>query len=174
MTPQAPRITFSRASLLWLCGLSGLLAFQGGCASVGSSDGSGGATVTGGTSCVGNCTIISQQISPQTIKEIEALGLTKAALTQFFNDLGRKNIPPEALDHELRDIVENYLDLKAKLATFSSEDPEVTALTQQARQAVEVVNFPLAERLFNEASQRDEQAAQHLFFRRIDLADIDE
>lgn len=48
------------------------------------------------------------------------------------------------------------------MATFSSEDPEVTALTQQARQAVEVVNFPLAERLFNEASLRDEQSAQHL------------
>ncbi|MEP6889140.1 MAG: hypothetical protein ABI955_00420, partial [Nitrospirota bacterium] len=42
------------------------------------------------------------------------------------------------------------------------EDPEVAKLTQQARQAVEAVIFPLAERLFNEASQRDEQAAQHL------------
>ncbi len=162
MTPQTAHIRFNRASFLLLCGLSSALALQGGCASVGSSDGSGGATVTGGTSCVGNCTIISQQILPQTIKEIEALGLTKAALNQFFNDLGRKNIPTEALDHELRDIAKQYLDLKAKLATLSSEDPEVTALIQQARQAVEAVNFPLAERLFNEASQRDEQAAQHL------------
>ena len=45
---------------------------------------------------------------------------------------------------------------------MSSEDPQITALIQQARQAVETVNFSLAERLFNEASQRDEQAAQHL------------
>jgi tetratricopeptide (TPR) repeat protein len=76
--------------------------------------------------------------------------------------LGRKNIPPESLDHELRDIAKNYLDLKAKIAALSSEYPEVTALIQQARQAVETVNFPLAERLFNEASQRDLEAAQHL------------
>ena len=158
MTPQAPRITFSRASLLWLCGLSCLLAFQGGCAIVGSSTGSDGATVTGGTSCVGICTNISER----TIKELKSLGITEAALNQFFKELGRNNIPPEALDHELRDIAKNYLDLKTKIATFSSEDPEVTTLLQQARQAVEAVNFPLAERLFNEASQRDEQAAQNL------------
>ncbi|MEK6641333.1 MAG: hypothetical protein AABZ17_11775 [Nitrospirota bacterium] len=162
MTPQTPRITFNRSSLLLLCGLSGLLAFQGGCASVGSSDGSGSATVTGGTSCVGNCTFISQQISPETRKEIIAQGITETALNQFFNDLGRKNVPPEKLDHELRDIAKNYLDLKTKIAALSSEDPEVTVLIQQARQAVEAVNFPLAERLFNEASQRDEQAAQNL------------
>ena len=162
MTSQTARDTFSRLSFLLLCGLSGLLVFHGGCAIVGSSDGLGGAKVTGGTSCVGNCTIISQQISPQTIKDIEALGLTKAALNQFLNDLGRNKTSPEALDHELRDIAKNYLDLKTKIATFSSEDPQVTALIQQARQAVEAVNFPLAERLFNEASQRDEQAAQHL------------
>jgi len=79
-----------------------------------------------------------------------------------FNDLDRKKTPPEALDHELRDIAKNYLDLKTKLAKLSSEDPEVTKLIEQARQAVEAVNFPLAERLFNEASQRDVQAAQNL------------
>ena len=162
MTSPAARITYARSSLLFLCGLSSLLAFQGGCAIVGSSDGSGGATVTGGTSCVGNCTFISQQITPETRKELIAKGITEAALNQFFNDLSRKNVPPEQLDHELRDIAKNYLDLKTKLAALSSEDPEVTALLQQARQAVEAVNFPLAERLFNEAGQRDVQAAQHL------------
>ena len=101
-------------------------------------------------------------IPPETITQLKAQGITEAALNQFFNDLGRKKTPPESLDHELRDIAKNYLDLKTKIATLSSEDPEVTALIQQARQAVEAVNFPLAERLFNEASQRDVQAAQHL------------
>ena len=158
MTPQTARITFSRSSLLLLCGLSGVLAFHEGCAIVGSATGSDGSTVTGGTSCVGVCTNISEQ----TIKDLKSLGITEAALKQFFNDLGRKKTPPEALDHELRDIAKNYLDLKTKIAALSSEDSDVTALIQQARQAVEAVNFPLAERLFNEASQRDEQAAQHL------------
>ena len=141
-----------------LCGLSSLLAFHEGCAIVGSSSGSDRSTVTGGTSCVGICTNISEH----TIKELKSLGITQAALDQFFHDMGRKKIPPEAVDHELREIAKNYLDLKTKIAALSSEDPDVTAIIQQARQAVEAVNFPLAERLFNEASQRDEQAAQHL------------
>ena len=159
MTPQTVRITFFRSSLLLFCGLSSVLAFQGGCAITGSSSGSNGSTVSGGSAqvCIG-----CSAIPPETITQLKAQGITEAALNQFLNDLGRKKIPPEALDHELRDIAKNYLDLKAKLATLSSEDPEVAALTQQARQAVEAVNFPLAERLFYEASQRDEQAAQHL------------
>ncbi|HSL04323.1 MAG TPA: hypothetical protein VK901_12410 [Nitrospiraceae bacterium] len=159
MIPQTPRITLYRPSLLLLCGLSGVLAFQGGCASVGSSTGSNNATVSGGVAqvCIG-----CSGIPPETITQLKAQGITEAALNQFFNDLGRKNIPPEALDHELREIAKHYLDLKTKIAALSSEDPEVTAFIQQARQAVEAVNFPLAERLFNEASRRDEQAAQHL------------
>ena len=159
MTPQTARITFFRSSLLLFCGLSSLLAFQGGCAIVGPSKGLDGATVSGGVAqvCIG-----CSAIPPETITQLKAQGITEAALNQFFNDLGRKKIPPEALDHELRDIAKNYLDLKTKIAALLSEDPEVTALIQQARQAVEAVNFPLAERLFNEASQRDEQAAQHL------------
>jgi tetratricopeptide (TPR) repeat protein len=76
--------------------------------------------------------------------------------------LGRNKVPPDSLDHELRKIAKDYLDLKTIIAALSSDDPEVTALIQQARQAVEAVNFPLAERLFNEASQRDEQAARRL------------
>ena len=162
MTSRTPRDTFSRSSLLLLGGLSGVLAFQGGCAIVGSSSGSNGATATGGTSCVGNCTFISEQITPETRKELIAKGITEAGLNQFFNDLGRQNVPLNNLDHELRDIAKNYLDHKTKIAALSSQDPDVTALIQQARQAVEAVNFPLAERLFNEASQRDEQAAQNL------------
>ena len=159
MTPQTARITFFRSSLLLFCGLSGVLAFQGGCAAVEPSSGSNNATLSGG---VDQVCILCSSASPETITQLKAQGITEAALNQFFNDLGRKKIPPEALDHELRDIAKNYLDLKTKIAALSPEDPEVTALIQQARQAVEAVNFPLAERLFNDASQRDEQVAQRL------------
>ena len=159
MTPQTPCIMFSRSSLLLLCGLSGMLAFQGGCAFVGPSSGSDHATVSGGVAqvCIG-----CSSIPPETITQLKAQGITEAALNQFFNDLGRKKIPPQALDHELREIAKHYLDLKVKIAALLSEDSEGTALIRQARQAIEAVNFPLAERLFNESSQRDEQAAQHL------------
>ena len=159
MIPQTARIRFDSASFLLLFGLSGALAFQGGCAIVGSSSGSDKSTVSGGSAqvCIG-----CSAIPPETITQLKAQGITEAALNQFFATLGRNKTSPEALDHELRDIAKNYLDLKTKIATFSSEDPEVAKLTQQARQAVEAVNFPLAEQLFNQASERDEQAAQHL------------
>ena len=133
MTSQAARITYARSSLLFLCGLSSLLAFQGGCAIIGSSTGSDGATVLGGKAqvCIG-----CSAIAPETIAQLKAQGITEAALNQFFKELGRNNIAPEALDHELRDIAKNYLDLKTKIATFSSEDPEVAKLTQQDRKSV--------------------------------------
>ena len=160
MIPQAPRRRFYPSSLPLLCMLSGVLVFQGGCAFVGSTKGSEGATVGGGTAQV--CIFCSSSISPETVRQLKTQGITEAALDQFYKALGLKKIPPEDLDHELRRIAQTYLDLKAKLAALSSEDPEVTALIQQARHAVEAANFPLAERLFNEASQRDEQAAQNL------------
>ncbi len=159
MIRQVLRILFYCPSFL-LYGLGSILAFQGGCASVGPSTGSDNATVSGGVAQV--CIFCSSAIPLETITQLKAQGITEAALNQFFTDLGRKKIPPEALDHELRDIAKNYLDLKTKIAALSSEDPEVTTLIQQARQAVEAVNFPLAERLFNEASQKDVQAAQNL------------
>ncbi len=159
MTPQTPCITFSRSSLLLLCGLSGVLAFQGSCAVVEPSSDSNNTTVSGG---VDQVCILCSSASPENITQLKEQGITEAALNQFFNDLGRKKVPPEALDHELRDIAKNYLDLKTIIGALSPEEPDVTALIQQARQAVEAVNFPLAERLFNDASQRDEQVAHRL------------
>jgi hypothetical protein len=81
MTPQAPRVTFYRFSLLLLCGLSGVLAFQGGCAIVGSSSGSNNATVSGGVAqvCIG-----CSAIAPETITQLKAQGITEDALNQFF------------------------------------------------------------------------------------------
>ena len=130
MTPQTARIAFFRSSPLLFCGLSSLLAFHEGCAIVGSATGSTNATVSGGVAqvCIG-----CSAIPPETITQLKAQGITEAALNQFLNDVGRKKIPPEALDHELREIAKHYLDLKTKISALSSEGPEVTALIQQAR-----------------------------------------
>jgi hypothetical protein len=70
--------------------------------------------VSGGVAqvCIG-----CSAIAPETIAQLKAQGITEAALNRFFEDLGRNNVPPKDLDHELRDIAKNYLDLKTKLAT---------------------------------------------------------
>ena len=130
MTPQTARIAFFRSSLHLFCGLSSVFVFHEGCVIVGSSKGSNNATVSGGVAqvCIG-----CSAIPPETITQLKAQGITEAALNQFFNDVGRKKIPPEGLDHEPRDIAKHYLDLKTKISALSSEDPEVTAKNRLLR-----------------------------------------
>jgi tetratricopeptide (TPR) repeat protein len=107
---------------------------------------------------VGICT----SIPPGTIQELKHQGITEAALATFFQTLGQNKVPPNELDRELRTIAQNYLDLKTRTAQFSSEDPEIKHLIRKAQNALEVANFPLAEQLFNQASQQDEAAAHKL------------
>jgi hypothetical protein len=69
------------------------------------------------------------------------LGVTRSALTSFFKILKQQQVPPEDLEHTLRQIATSYKDLHARLQHFTSDDPAVTALKQQARNAVEAGEF---------------------------------
>jgi Spy/CpxP family protein refolding chaperone len=90
------------------------------------------------------------------------LGVTRSALTSFFKILKQQQVPPKDLDHTLRQIATSYKDLHARLQHFTSDDPAVTALKQQACNAVEAGEFARAESLLNEASAKDLESAQHL------------
>ena len=92
----------------------------------------------------------------------EELGVTRSALRSFFKILEQQQVPPEDLDHTLRQIATSYKDLHAKLQRFTSDDPAVMALKQQARDALEAGEFARAEALLNEASAKDLEAAQQL------------
>ena len=92
----------------------------------------------------------------------EELGVTKAALKSFFKILEQQAVPPEDLDSTLRTIAERYEALDQKLATFTSDDPTIQSLKEQARKALEEGNFERAEQLLNEASARDLQAAREM------------
>jgi tetratricopeptide (TPR) repeat protein len=106
---------------------------------------------------------ISQGIPEEQYRRLtEELGVTRAALTSFFNILEQHQVPPEDLDHTLRQIAASYKDLHAKLQRFTSDDPAVVALTQQAREALEAGEFAHAEALLNEAAAKDIEAATHL------------
>jgi len=69
-------------------------------------------------------------------------------------------VPREDLDSTLRDITKRYKELQDKLRTFTSDDPTVVALKRDASEALEAGDFAQAEKLLNEASQRDLEGAQ--------------
>ncbi|MBF0552746.1 MAG: toll/interleukin-1 receptor domain-containing protein, partial [Deltaproteobacteria bacterium] len=80
------------------------------------------------------------------------LGVTEAALGNFFEIMEEQQVPPEKLDCTLRDIAGRYKDLQAKLAQTNSDDSEVIALKEQAKQALDEGDFDQAENLLNQAS----------------------
>ncbi|MEK6776938.1 MAG: hypothetical protein AABY87_08670 [bacterium] len=71
-------------------------------------------------------------VSEETAKYLIELGMTRTALTSFFNILEQKNVPPEELDSTLREIAKRDNELKEQLRLFSSDDTEVTSLKHQA------------------------------------------
>jgi tetratricopeptide (TPR) repeat protein len=92
----------------------------------------------------------------------EELGITKAALNTFLKILEEKHVPPEDLDHTLRRIAQRYNELKKELEAFRSDDPAIVELKKRALDAMDVGNFEEVERLLNEASDKDVDAARRL------------
>ena len=88
------------------------------------------------------------------------LGVTQAALANFFKILEKQKVAPEDLDSTLRDFAKRYKQLEEDLKCYTSDDPEVAALREQARAALEAGEFDRAEQLLNEASAKDLAAAE--------------
>ena len=63
---------------------------------------------------------------------------------------------------KLREIAASYTALQERLQRITSEDPQVVALRQQARKALEAGNFEEAERLLKVAQGRDLEVIEEL------------
>ena len=106
---------------------------------------------------------VTEGIPPNKFQRLaEELGITKAALKSFFKILEEKQVSREDLDHTLREIAQRYNDLKQELEAFRSDDPAIVELKKRALDALAVGNFEEAERLLNEASDKDIDAARRL------------
>jgi Tfp pilus assembly protein PilF len=100
-------------------------------------------------------------ISPEDFQKVSAeLGITQAALASFFKILEKQKVAPEDLDSTLRDFAKRYKQLEEDLERYTSDDPEVAALREQARAALEAGEFDRAEQLLNDASAKDLAAAE--------------
>lgn len=102
-------------------------------------------------------------ISPEVFARYAGdLAVTDAALASFFKILEEQQVPRSDLDSKLREIAATHKELLARLETVQSEDPQVVKLKQEARQAIEAVDYAKAEALLNQAEERDMQLIEEL------------
>lgn len=106
--------------------------------------------------------IIQQAITPETIALAKELGVTQAALQNFFKILQEGNVKPEDYDHTLRAIAGRYLNNLKQLSVLQTDDPAIKAFLQQAKSALEQGRFDEAERLINDAKNINIEAAKTL------------
>jgi tetratricopeptide (TPR) repeat protein len=102
-------------------------------------------------------------ISPERFQTLsEELGITRAALKNFFKILQLKRVPAEEYDSTLRKIAKTYKELGERLDRFSSSDPTVTALKKKAKEYLKSGDFGQAESFLNKAMVQDLEAARRM------------
>jgi len=95
-------------------------------------------------------------------KYVKELGVTEAALSNFFKILEQEKVPIQDLDKTLREIAGRYKELREKLEKFQSDDPAIKELKRKAKEALDAGNFDQAEKFLQEAKIRDIDAAKQL------------
>ncbi|MFV9692032.1 MAG: tetratricopeptide repeat protein [Desulfobacteria bacterium] len=102
-------------------------------------------------------------ISPERFQTLsEELGITRAALKNFFKILQLKGVPAEEYDSTLRRIAKTYKELAERLERFSSSDPMVTALKEKAKEYLKSGDLEQAESFLNKAMVQDLEAARRM------------
>lgn len=98
-------------------------------------------------------------------ESVEKLGVAKSAVSNFLKILQEQNIPLEDWDKKLREIAEDYQNLKAQTKRIQTNSLQGEQLKAQAEQSIEDGEFDQAEKLLNEIHQLNMQAAaQNILF----------
>ncbi len=107
-------------------------------------------------------TVNYNNLPPDWMQYAEEFGVTKAALASFFKILEQEKVPPGDLDSKLREIAFRYKELLLRFEAVTSDDPQVQALKEQAKQAIEDGEYDRADALLNQAKERDRAAVATL------------
>jgi tetratricopeptide (TPR) repeat protein len=100
-------------------------------------------------------------IPPERFQTLsEELGITRAALQNFFKILQLRRVPAEEYDSTLRKIAKTYKELGEGLDRFSSSDLTVTSLKEKAKEYLKSGDFEQAESFLNKAMVQDLEAAR--------------
>ncbi len=90
------------------------------------------------------------------------LGITRAALNNFFRILEIRNIPPEELDAALRKFAGEYREMLSRLEKFRSDDPQIMALKTKAKAQLDSGCFDKADVYLEKAVIRDRETAMQM------------
>ncbi|CAK8723501.1 MAG: Tetratricopeptide repeat-containing protein [Candidatus Electronema aureum] len=102
---------------------------------------------------------IQPEVFAQYVRE---LGVTDSALASFFKILEEQQVSRGDLDSKLREIAFRYKELLLRFEAVTSDDPQVKALKEQAKQAIENGEYDQADALLNQAKERDRAAVAKL------------
>ena len=98
----------------------------------------------------------------QVVKLATELGVTQGAVTTFLRTLGEKDIPIEELPAKLGEIAERHRNLLAQIEQVRSASPDVQAIKDQAKAAVEQGDYDRAEDLLIKAEDAALASADRL------------
>ena len=90
------------------------------------------------------------------------LNVNQTQLLTFFQILGEENVAPERIGSKLVEIAQHYRDLLEQAAVTASDDPQVAALKEQVRLALETPNLERADALLAEVQEIQDAAADRM------------
>ena len=88
--------------------------------------------------------------------------ISDAAIASFLRILNQENIPCAEWGAKLPEIAFRYKELLLRFEAVTSDDPQVQALKEQAKQAIENGDYDRADALLNQAKERDRAAVATL------------
>jgi hypothetical protein len=68
---------------------------------------------------------------------MEEYAVTKSALSRFFQELGKGNIPPESVPRELEEFAKQYKDMRDQIQSATATTPSQVAIKNRALSALE-------------------------------------
>lgn len=103
---------------------------------------------------------VNKSDNERYLKLAKDLGVTEAAIKNFFKILSVEQVPIEKLGSKLEEIAKHYKELQGKIETSEGSDSpeEVKNLIVQARSALDKGEIDQAQKLFDQASDLDLEA----------------
>ena len=90
----------------------------------------------------------------------QELGLSRAQTEGILKNFGHENIPADQWATKLNESAERLRELEARLSETGNDEPEIAALLQQAKAAIDDGNFDEADNLLGQAEDRDLEEGQ--------------
>lgn len=92
----------------------------------------------------------------------EKLGLAEGKVDMFLHIIQEKQIEPSRQLDTLKEMVRRYKELLILVNSLKSDDPDVKKLLYLAKAELEQAHFGEAEKLYNQASEKDMMAVDAL------------